>query len=79
MCKSSFQKSMNHVQKLNTIKTKNNTSDTWLSDKVKYIERNFFKWLVEKTSLREDDLSDDDIDIKPYIEYVLENERAASK
>ena len=70
---------MNHVQKLKTIKTKNITSNTWLSDKVKYIEENFFKWLAEKTSLREDDLSDDDIDIKPYIEYVLENERDALK
>jgi hypothetical protein len=81
MCKSSFQKSMSYLEKLNSIngtkQIKYPTGDKWLSTKFKEIEDSFFQWLSNKTTLSEDYISDDDIDIKPYIEYILDNERAS--
>ena len=70
MCKSSFEKSIENLEKLKTIKEsrkaiKYSTSDKWWSTKFKEIENTFFKWLSSKTSPPEDYISDDDIDIKP--------------
>ena len=72
---------MHYLDKLNSIKgsepIKYSTADKWLSTKFKEIEHSFFKWLSSKTTSPEDYISDDDIDIKPYIEYILDNERAS--